>query len=145
MATNHGPNSSTIDKDTEDDMGLKTAPKAGTVVRLTGKFLAQTGQQKGPEGMGRWKVVTCTSGLRSIPKVAGSPIAWEATGKPCDLCAGGQHVGDDVFEFADLVAAEGQAAADVLALGPDLGAAQVLGEAPQVVDRARSEGQPDAQ
>ena len=73
-------------------MGLKTAPKAGTVVRLTGKFLAQTGQQKGPEGMGRWKVVACTSGLRSIPKVAGSPIAWEATGKPCDMCAGGQYV-----------------------------------------------------
>jgi len=73
-------------------MGLKTQPKAGTKVRLTGKFLAQTGQQRGSEGMGRWTVVDCVSGLRSIPKVAGSPVAWEATGKPCDLCAGGQHV-----------------------------------------------------
>ena len=40
--------------------------------------------------------------------------------------AAGEHVGDDVLELADLVAAEGEAAVDVLALGPDLGAAEVL-------------------
>ena len=53
----------------------------------------------------------------------------------------GDGVRDDVLHLADLVTAIGQAGGDVLALGPDLGAAQVLGEAPQVVDRARSEGQ----
>jgi hypothetical protein len=51
--------------------------------------------------------------------------------------AGGEDVGDDVFELADLVAAEGQAAADVLALGPDLGAAEVRGESAQRMHRAR--------
>lgn len=63
-------------------MGLKTVPVAGTVVRLTGKFLAQTGQQRGTEGTSRWTVVDCTSG--AIDK-------YEA-GSPCGLCRGGQHV-----------------------------------------------------
>ncbi len=40
----------------------------------------------------------------------------------------GECVGDEVLELAGLVAAEGQAAVAVLALGPDLGSAQVRGE-----------------
>lgn len=74
-------------------MGLKTAPAAGTKVRLTGKFLAQTGQQRGSEGMGRWTVIECKQGLRPAdnriaPRKAGD---WTSTDGPCDLCVGGTH------------------------------------------------------
>src|SRR6185312_10928755 len=50
-------------------------------------------------------------------------------------------VRDDVLQLAGLVAAEGQAGVDVLALGPDLGAAEVLAQAGKVVDGAGTEGQ----
>jgi hypothetical protein len=53
----------------------------------------------------------------------------------------GQHVGDDVLQLADLVAAVGQAAVDVLALGPHLRAAEVGGHPRQPVDRAGAERQ----
>ena len=55
--------------------------------------------------------------------------------------AAGEGVGDDVLQLADLVAAVGQAAVDVLALGPDLGAAQVLGQPLQVLDGGGAEGE----
>ena len=53
----------------------------------------------------------------------------------------GEHVGDDVLELADLVAAEREAAVDVLTLGPDLGAAEVGAQPAQVLQRARPEGE----
>ena len=53
----------------------------------------------------------------------------------------GERVGDDVLELAGLVAAEGQAAVDVLTLGPDLRAAEVRAQPRQRVDRAGPEHQ----
>lgn len=38
-------------------------PPAGTTVRLTGKFLRNTGQHKGREGASRWKVVGPVPGM----------------------------------------------------------------------------------
>ena len=52
-----------------------------------------------------------------------------------------QDVGDDVLELAGLVPAVREPAAAVLPLGPDLRAAEVLGQAAQRVDRARPERQ----
>jgi hypothetical protein len=37
--------------------GLKAMPAPGTKVRLTGKFLKSTGQQRGGEGASRWTVL----------------------------------------------------------------------------------------
>ncbi len=56
--------------------------------------------------------------------------------------AGGNRVGDDIFELADLVAAESQPRIAVLALGIDLdAAAKMRGKAAQLLDRRRTEGQ----
>ena len=54
-------------------MGLKTKPSAGTRVRLTGKFLASTGQTTGGDGPSRWLTVDCG----------------------CGLCSGGRYVATD--------------------------------------------------
>ncbi|MCY1384790.1 hypothetical protein D9M69_730880 [compost metagenome] len=53
-----------------------------------------------------------------------------------------QGLGDQVFELARLVAAEGQAAVAVFAFGVDLDlAAQVRGQAVEFFDRGVAEGQ----
>ena len=43
--------------------GLSARPAPGTKVRLTGYYLASTGQQTGSEGASRWLVVDCACGL----------------------------------------------------------------------------------
>ncbi len=43
--------------------GLSAVPAPGTKVRLTGYFLAATGQIKGGEGSSRWLTVDCLCGL----------------------------------------------------------------------------------
>ena len=53
----------------------------------------------------------------------------------------GQRVRHEVLELAGLVAAEGEAGVDVLALGPDPGAAEVVGQPVERVHRARAERQ----
>lgn len=53
--------------------GLQSVPPPGTRVRLTGYFLKATGQQRGSEGVSKWKVVAC----------------------PCPLCASGNYVAVD--------------------------------------------------
>ena len=53
----------------------------------------------------------------------------------------GQRVGDEVLQLAGLVAAVGEAAVAVLALGPDRGAAEVRAEPLQRMHRARAEQQ----
>src|SRR4029079_15105093 len=63
------------------------------------------------------------------------------TKRLCRVSAAGEHVGNDVLELADLVAAERQPAVDVLALGPHLGSAEMVTEAPQRLQRARPEGE----
>ena len=50
-------------------------------------------------------------------------------------------VGNDVFEFAGLVAAKREPAVDIFPFGPDLRAAEVVAEATQRVNRAGSERQ----
>ena len=55
--------------------------------------------------------------------------------------ARGEDVGDDVFEFAGLVAAEGESGVDVLALGPDPSPAEVVAQSRELVHGARPEGQ----
>ena len=55
--------------------------------------------------------------------------------------AAGEHVGDDVLELADLVAAEREATVDVLTLGPHLGTAEVVAQPAQVLQRAGAEGE----
>jgi len=40
-----------------------TFPAEGTPVRLTGKFLKNTGQQRGSEGASRWKVIGPVPGM----------------------------------------------------------------------------------
>ncbi len=52
-----------------------------------------------------------------------------------------QGVRDEVLELAGLVAAEGDAAVEVLALGPEAGAAEVLGQPFEAVDRRRADQQ----
>ena len=42
---------------------MKTKPPAGTLVKLTGDFLRNTGQQASSEGKRRWTVLECTCGL----------------------------------------------------------------------------------
>lgn len=42
---------------------MKTKPGAGTVVRMTGEFLRNTGQYTGPEGFNRWTIQACDCGL----------------------------------------------------------------------------------
>lgn len=44
-------------------MPLKSPPKPGTRVRLTGAFLKSTGQQVGPEGRKVWTVQACDCSL----------------------------------------------------------------------------------
>lgn len=44
-------------------MGLSKKPPPGTKVRLTARFLACTGQQKGSEGLGRWLVEAHDCGM----------------------------------------------------------------------------------
>ena len=52
------------------------------------------------------------------------------------------RVGDDVFELADLVAAEGEAGVAVLALGVELdAAAEMLGQAVELLDGRGAEGE----
>lgn len=63
-------------------MGLKVQPPAGTMVRLTAKFLASTGQQTGSAGLDRWTVVRCESG----------GIDGYDKGSPCSLCRSGTTV-----------------------------------------------------
>lgn len=53
--------------------GLRERPPAGTRVRMTGRFLASTGQQTGSEGLSRWTVLDCS----------------------CRMCAAGTHVATD--------------------------------------------------
>lgn len=38
-------------------------PPAGTTVRLTGKYLKNTGQHKGREGASRWKIIGPVPGM----------------------------------------------------------------------------------
>ena len=52
---------------------MKTKPEPGTRVRLTGKFLRNTGQHTGSEGQSRWTVTGCA----------------------CGLCKNGRHVATD--------------------------------------------------
>ena len=52
-----------------------------------------------------------------------------------------ERVGDEVLELAGLVAAVGQAAVAVVALGPELRAAEVRGQPLEPVDRRRPEEQ----
>ena len=40
-------------------MGLKSKPAPGTIVRFTGVYLKNTGQQLGSEGSKRFKVLEC--------------------------------------------------------------------------------------
>src|SRR3954462_4328595 len=54
-----------------------------------------------------------------------------------------QRVGGEPLQLADLVAAEGEARRDVVALGPDLDP-EVAREPRQLVDRGREEGERDA-
>lgn len=61
--------------------GLATRPEPGTKVRMTGYFLASTGQQTGPEGSSRWLVVDCSCGL-----CAGGRFA--AVNEPLDTSSG---------------------------------------------------------
>lgn len=52
---------------------MKEKPAIGSRVRLTGKFLACTGQRTGSEGMSVWTVKACA----------------------CSLCQGGAHICTD--------------------------------------------------
>jgi hypothetical protein len=68
-------------------------------------------------------------------------VALHAADRHEGVAALGQGVGDQVLQLAGLVAAEGDARVDVLALGPDGGAAEVLGEPVEPVHRRRPEQQ----
>ena len=66
---------------------VKEKPAVGTKVRLTGTFLACTGQRTGSEGMSVWTVKACD----------------------CSLCDGGAHICTDepnCHEFLRLYTAE---------------------------------------
>src|SRR5690606_957866 len=76
-------------------------------------------------------------GRRDLPGVVGLHAA-DGHQRVGALAEG---VGDQVLQLAGLVAAEGQAAVAVFALGPDLRAAEVGGEAFQWVHGAGAEGQ----
>ena len=52
---------------------MKTKPSTGTKVKMSGKFLRNTGQYGGREGLSRWLVIECS----------------------CGFCAGGRHVAVD--------------------------------------------------
>ena len=52
---------------------MKTKPEPGARVRLTGKFLRNTGQQIGAEGLSTWTVQACD----------------------CELCALGTYIASD--------------------------------------------------
>ena len=83
-----------------------------------------------------------------MPRCAATAATWRvwfdwmppidtSVSQPCASASGNQ-----VFELARLVAAEGQAAVAVLALGVQLDlAAQVRAQALQGLDRRRAEGQ----
>src|SRR5215475_3878037 len=79
--------------------------------------------------------------VRSHGRHLSSVVALNAADRHERVCAAAPHIGDDVLQLANLVAAECQATADVLAFGPDAGTAEVVGEPVKRVDRARAEGQ----
>ena len=60
------------------------------------------------------------------------------------VAALGERVREEVLELADLVAAEGEAAVAVLALGPDRRAAEVLRQAVEPLDRRGAEQERDS-
>src|SRR5688572_4479523 len=68
-------------------------------------------------------------------------VGLNATNRDESVCAARNRVGDDVLQLAELVTAIGQTAADVLALGPDLRACEVRGQAGQAMDGAWPERQ----
>ena len=68
-------------------------------------------------------------------------VGLDAADRHERVAALGERVGDEVLELADLVAAEREAAVAVLALGPHRGAAQVLRQAVEPLDRRRTEQQ----
>lgn len=58
---------------------MKNKPAPGTKVRFTGKYLRNTGQQVGSEGLSRWIVEECN----------------------CDLCNLGRHIATNEKNFDD--------------------------------------------
>ncbi len=69
-------------------------------------------------------------------------VALVATDRDEGVGALGEDVGDDVLELARLVAAEGEAAVALLALGPELDlVAERCAEALERMDRRRTESQ----
>src|SRR5262249_6282357 len=68
-------------------------------------------------------------------------VGLEAADRDERVGAGREDVGDDVLELAGLVAAVGQPGVAVLPLGPDLRAAEVLGQPVEPVHGAGSERQ----
>ena len=69
-------------------------------------------------------------------------VGLDAADRDQRVAALGDRLGHEIFELAHLVAAEGEAAVAVVALGEDLDlAAETGGEAGQLFDRRRAEGQ----
>src|SRR5215212_1670622 len=69
-------------------------------------------------------------------------VGLDAADRNQRVGAGRDSIGHDVFELPDLIAAEGQAGIAVVALGKDVDhTAEMRGEALQVLDRRRAEGQ----
>ena len=76
-------------------------------------------------------------GGRDLARVVG----LDAADRDERVAALGERVGDEVLELARLVAAVGEAAVAVVALGPDRGAAEVARQPVEAVDGRRAEQQ----